>query len=309
MAPLFTGLKFGFGLGAAEVGPVGPAAITGGTVTAAGITPGNGYRYHVFTAPGTLTVGGPKTGEVLIVAGGGSGGGVNDGVGGGGGAGGVVYYTSYTFSSPISVTVGSGAPTGPSPGPGVPGNDTVFGVTTSKGGGGGSHSNRGVSYGPPTGNPGGSGGGGNGFDTPRPGGPGIQPSQPLIPGFGGTNYGNNAFSPGPSGGGGAGGASTGAGGGNGQPFPGFAGPLISPQIPAPNVPVIGATGLYAGGGGGGSPGSTGGSGGGGAGNDFGGGSGSPATGYGSGGGGAWIGAPGGIGGSGSSGIVIIRYLA
>lgn len=306
MAPLLNRVGFSRGFGRRVSRSF---SATGGTVTAQGITPGNGYRYHVFTAPGTFTVNGsPGFGEVLIVAGGGSGGGVNDGVGGGGGAGGVVYYTSYIFSSPISVTVGSGAPTGPAPGPGVSGNDTVFGATTAKGGGGGSHSNRFVSYGPPTGNPGGSGGGGNGFDSPRPGGLATQPSQPLIPGFGGTNYGN-AGGAGPGGGGGSGSGGTTSSGGNAQPFPGFAGPLISPEIPAPNVSVIGPTGLYGGGGGGGAPGNSGGSGGGGAGNTgLAPGAGSPATGYGSGGGGAWIGSPGGIGGSGSPGIVIVRYL-
>ena len=43
--------------------------------------PGNGYKYHTFTAPGVFTLGESKTLEVLIVGGGGGG---RDGGGGGG---------------------------------------------------------------------------------------------------------------------------------------------------------------------------------------------------------------------------------
>ena len=48
----------GFTFGKRKVPTAGGGGFsaTGGTVTAAGITPGNGYRYHVFTAPGTFTV-------------------------------------------------------------------------------------------------------------------------------------------------------------------------------------------------------------------------------------------------------------
>ena len=270
--------------------PAGFSA-SGGTITASGITPGNGYRYHVFTSPGTFTVSGQKIGEVLIVAGGGGGGAIFDGVGGGGGAGGVVYYATYLFTSPIPITVGSGGPGGPSE---PNGGNTVFGSTTALGGAIGSQSRRTTIYGPPTGNPGGSGGGGNGFDSPRPGGTATQPGQTLVPGAGGINYGNaggngNTYGGGGGGSGGAGSnspGSVGGPGGNGQPFPDFAGPLISPEIPAPNVPVIGPLGYYAAGGSGGGTGSVG-SGGGGAGGNPG--AGASATGYGSGGGGSWTG--------------------
>ena len=71
---------------------------TGGST----IQPGNGYKYHVFTGPGTFsitpaTIPAVPTGtyEVLIVAGGGCGGFSADSVSGGGGAGGIVYYTGY----------------------------------------------------------------------------------------------------------------------------------------------------------------------------------------------------------------------
>ena len=45
---------------------------SGGNVTPAGITPGNGYRYHVFTSPGTfqVTKGTDVPVEVFLVGGG-----------------------------------------------------------------------------------------------------------------------------------------------------------------------------------------------------------------------------------------------
>jgi len=313
MAPILSRVSsdFGFGKRTAAAGPSFSA--TGGTVTSAGITPGNGYRYHVFTSPGTFTVNnGSTTGEVLIVAGGGGGGAVFDGVGGGGGAGGVVYYTTYPFTSPIPITTGSGGPGTPS----APnGGNTVFGSTTALGGGIGGQSRRGTIYAPPTGNPGGSGGGGNGFDNGKPGGSATQPGQPLVAGAGGTNYGtiggNGSTYAGGGGGSGAAGNNhkgpSAGDGGNGQPFPGFAGPLISPEIPAPNVPVIGPLGYYAGGGGGGGQPSPVGAGGLGGGASGGGAQGDSATGYGSGGAGSHTG-PLTPGGSGSPGIVIVRYL-
>ena len=65
---------------------------TGGD-TSAGVEPGNGYQYHVWTSPGNLTVeGGSITADMLLVAGGGGGGGGMGGhnhAGGGGGAGGI----------------------------------------------------------------------------------------------------------------------------------------------------------------------------------------------------------------------------
>ena len=83
--PVFTGLKFGFGSG--PTGPTGPSgpelSATGGTT----YTPGNGYKYHLFTSSGSLVVAsGSASVEYLVVAGGGSGGYDR---GGGGGAGGL----------------------------------------------------------------------------------------------------------------------------------------------------------------------------------------------------------------------------
>ena len=52
----------------------------GGTI----LTPGNGYRYHIFTAPGTLRIGNGGTLDYILVAGGGGGGGTGTGAAGGG---------------------------------------------------------------------------------------------------------------------------------------------------------------------------------------------------------------------------------
>ena len=107
------------------------------------LTPGNGYIYHVFTAPGTLTVSKAGVVDVLIIAGGAAGG--ASGGGGGGGAGGVIQYNSFPINNgsyPVSVGAGGVAP-------GNNGNPSTFSSLTAVGGGGGSSN----------GNPGGSGGG------------------------------------------------------------------------------------------------------------------------------------------------------
>lgn len=279
---------------------------TGG-VTPSGITPGNGYRYHVFISPGTFTVNsGSGTVEYLIVAGGASGGGH---YGGGGGAGGVLSSTTTVSPGPYSVSVGGGGPA--STGYTTPnalgknGGNSSFGAITATGGGGGAA--RGW---PGAASPGGSGGGATQLANPGTGGSGI-PGQ----GFPGSPSGSPNEG---SGGGGAGGAgspsNTGAQGGPGAPFPAFAAPLISPQIPtgAPWVSAVGPTGLYGGGGGGGdqdSPGGTGGPGGGGTG---GGPQGTPGAGgiqyTGGGGGGAGQSESGSYSGAGATGLVVIRYL-
>ena len=40
----------------ASASPANILEASGGNVTPAGITPGNGYRYHVFTSPGNFVV-------------------------------------------------------------------------------------------------------------------------------------------------------------------------------------------------------------------------------------------------------------
>jgi len=73
MSPLLARLGlgrsgFGFGKRTAVI-----IRVTGGNVSA--LEPGNGYKYHTFTSPGTFTVSGTPniTAEILVVAGGGGG--------------------------------------------------------------------------------------------------------------------------------------------------------------------------------------------------------------------------------------------
>jgi hypothetical protein len=143
-------------------------------VTASGgsITTDGDFRIHTFTSTGTFTVTNPgnsvgsNTIEVLIVAGGGGGGSLNLNYSGGGGAGGVLYYGSQTSSSnngtpktpngssinvsssSYSIVIGAGGGNAANGG-----NTTAFGYTAIGGGAGAS------SY-YTQGNSGGSGGGG-----------------------------------------------------------------------------------------------------------------------------------------------------
>jgi len=290
-----------------ELLPEPPFGASGGTLEPAGIEPGNGYKYHVFTSPGNFEVTGKAgTVEFLIVAGGG---GPINGSGGGGG-GGVLHHPGREFDvGTHPITVGAG-------GPNTEGGDSILvdvnGPTTWTATGGGKSNMR------STGTAGGSGGGGGwGGD----GGPGTQ-----SPSNGATGYGNNGSGAGTDGsgaaqrsggGGGAGAAATGYDGGAGQPFPAFAGPGVQSGIPSPNRTAfnsaVGPTGLYAGGGGGGqgsdhSP-TSGGPGGGGAGKAGHPNAGDPgvyATGGGGGGGGT-VSPTQSPGGSGGQGVIIIRY--
>jgi hypothetical protein len=280
--------SFGYKFGATgDLLPSPPITATGGN-TSAGLTPGNGYKYHVFTSPGNFVVAsGVQEIEIFGVGAGGPGGvhqpsGTNVGYTAGGGAGGIFYTTAYTITSGThSVTVGAQGTT-PDPAMIQPGADTTFvdanGPTTltAKGGGvGGYYGNIGPPGSPAEwkrGGEGGSGGGNTYGTSPEslgPVGPGIQPT--LNPGVANlTNYGNNGgdhytpqdgsnrFSGGGGGGAGAagsqGGPSNAGNGGAGQPFPAFAAPLIAPDIPSPVrpnwTPEVGPTGLYGGGGGG-----------------------------------------------------------
>ena len=270
---------------------------------ASGLAPGNGYIYHTFTGPGTFTVNGSKTMEILLVAGGGGGGPSFDSTSGGGGAGGLIYWSTMPVTSgTYPVTVGSGGAGGQNNG-----NPSIFAPGTplhlvSLGGGYGGGGPRSAMY---NGNPGGSGGGGSGFASDTAAGSGVQTTDPTIPansrtyGFGnpGGQVGSNIA----DGGGGAGEAGNTDGnylGGDGRQYPAFTGPLIGVSALNP------LAGFYAGGGGGGYQG-LGGDGGGGAGGQNA--NGTPGvTNSGGGGGGSW---PFNIGGSGGSGICAIRYLA
>ena len=322
-------------------------AATGGTNQPNGIVSGS-YTYHVFADDGNFVVSsGSKSIDFLIVAGGG--GGANQ-QGGGGGAGGVVYGTSvYIGKGTYPITVGTGGDAGAAPGyanPGAKGNDSTFGGLTAIGGGGGAQNNWGHPGGAPNANPAGpypsnsdksqnvvggsSGGCGGGTKSGGPG-PDLQARYPYMqtPNRGGTTmynnitqYGNaggsqsNTGSQRGAGGGGAGGAGSSSGpspgaGGDGQPFPAFPGPVLSPGMPSPQqsafATAVGPTGLFGGGGGGGAgpSGGPGGPGGGGAGGNSGGGTQGV---MGTGGGGGGSGADSQPGGDGGKGVVIIRYL-
>ena len=264
--PVFTGITrgiggFGFGGGGAAAGPT---SISGGTTTAAGITPGNGYRYHVFMQSGSPqsfvvpSTRGPVTCDFLIIGGGGSGG---WDVGGGGGAGGMVHGENYTIPTgthPVSVGAGGADAAGGPPsafrgGPNLSGNPSVVvldGVTiTGRGGGGGGGW---VNPDPGSIRPGaggGNGGGAAGYLSSVPGGSGSQDSaNPGVSNI--TNYGNNnggttaSPSTGQSGAGGGGTQSAGSAsgpGGEAQPIPAFGSPYIEAEIPAPTRSAWAAT--------------------------------------------------------------------
>ena len=300
---------------------------TGGTK----ITSGSD-TYHVFLytgSPQSFTVSGAPgslTAKVLVVGGGGSGGFSADGVSGGGGAGGVQYYTSYPITDGTTTVVVGNKGANPGSAPTITpdgsindGENTTFGSAIGYGGGGGAHEFPGIRN--ENGHNGGSSGGGAAYPFPgTPGGTATQPGAPLVSGAGGTNYGgtggtggnSNPQNPG-GGGGGAGGNGTGGvpgNGGNGRAFPEYPGPVLAPAIPSPNVPVIGPTGLFAGGGAGGSGNPTvwGPSPGGGAASGGPQHGGPPAEGYGSGGAGTQYGAGNTNGAPGGSpGIVIVKY--
>jgi hypothetical protein len=306
MAPLLARLglgRSGFGFSKKSGGAVNVVSATGGTV----LTPGNGFKYHTFTSPGTFTVSsGSANMDILIVSGGGGG-----GAGyytGGGGAGGVVYGPLIsTVSGSYPVVVGPGGPGGlPFAGTAGDGTPSSFDIVTAIGGGGG-----GSGPGGPTPNPvGRSGGsaGGSGYYAGPPSGVTPQPVPGLY-----TAYGNDApYTPNiGNGGGGADGTASGRNAGAGKPFPGFEYPIVglTPIAPVANSPT---NNHYGGGGSGGFPGSNivGGAGGGGYGTT-GGTDPSPTitanAASNTGGGGGGRGVPNGSGGSGGSGVVIIRY--
>jgi len=305
---------------------------TGGTI----LTPGNGYRYHIFTGPGSFVVSkapSAPTGVVdyLVVAGGGQGGGPR---GGGGGGGGFRLSNSLGLPAPLSsplanpagitvtaqsypITVGGGG-TGGGPGPsGGNGNPAVFSTITSAAGGGGGSDG-------PVGGSGGSGGGGGESSVNSCKGTGntppVNPSQGNPGGYG-TACGPHPATGAPYAGGGGGGA--GARGNNACGAENFRfggvggiGSFIDNSFVGPTAPSYGTSGpvantrYFTGGGGGsscnvGNPGATvpGGDGGGGPASASTAGVGATNTG----GGGGVKGHQPGTGGNGGSGIVMIRY--
>ena len=302
---------------------IGHISATGGTET----TSGN-FKIHTFTGPGTFTVacaGDIATVDYLVIAGGG-GGGSN---GGGGGAGGYRFSNGTTSGcyttapSPLAplgdnglpvtaqaypIVVGSGgvAPSGSPLGgsKGGQGGTSSFSTISSAGGGGGGSQDGGFQIG---GN-GGSGGGGGQADDPSPCG-----------GYsGGDNKGTGNTPPvsppqGNNGGRGSTGGTQGAGGGGGA---GAVGSNANPTSGSSSTGGAGGTGIAScitaspvtrGGGGGGSGAAgqgAGGAGGGGAAANPGPGTAGTAN-TGGGGGGARTTCH--VGGTGGSGVVIIRY--
>jgi len=290
---------------------------TGGTVTCTG-----NFRIHTFTGPGTFTVtcagnpDGSTTVDYLVIGGGGAGGsagGHGATVGSGGGAGGYRFSSGaasgcYTAGpSPLAatalpvtaqgypITVGAGGAAS-FPSGCTSGANSVFSTITSAGGGGGKDT------GPENGLPGGSGGGG-GATIPTGGTGGTGNTPPVSPPQG--NDGGNGQAP-KQGGGGGGASAAGTPGATPNPVRGKGGDgLVSCITNSPvqrggggggantnNPPNAGA-----GGGGAGPNSTTGGAGGNGTANTGGGGGGGPHC----------RPSPNVNGGTGGSGIVIIRY--
>ena len=244
---------------ASTVAGPGPSPISasgGNQTTATGFTNG-GYKYHVFTSSGTLTVSsGNDEIEFLVVAGGGGGGWGNGGAGGAGGLRtndpGVP--APIRISDPVSlspgpytITVGDGGNSNDSPFSNRTGGNSSIGslVVASGGGGGGPGS-------PDSVMDGGSGGGQQGSGA----GDSIASPDGLTPTVQGSAGGTR------DGGGGGGGASQVDGpiqtsspyqpssGMAGLNCPAFSSPIIHPNCPMPNnwQTYVGSNGMYAQGG-------------------------------------------------------------
>ena len=259
------------------------------------VTTDGNYWYHAFTNTGAFTPLKPLTADILVIAGGGGGAGQNTAAGGsgGGGAGGLLYFASQSLTTTnYTCTVGSGGPGGSSSSNGTVGVDSRFGaLTLVKGGGYGAKGGSGT-----TGGNGGSGGGGAYGGTPTAGG---------SPTSGQGNAGGNGTSYQFSGGGG------GAGAAGSSQTPGVGSSAYSSWGLATGTGQNVAGTVYYAGGGAGAGGTTATAGG------YGGGataglsgtapSGTANTGGGGGGGGDSYSYGSTTGGTGGSGIVIVRY--
>jgi len=325
---------------------------TGGTQSGpdgvgSALEPGNGYKYHMFTTPGSFVVTNgifPTTIDYLLVAGGGSGGNTPDSgnyqMAGGGGAGafrtGQITTLQPASSYPVVIGTGglySGGPQGAGPYPqtegwyggngldssfNAPGGNGVSAITAAGGGSGGGGTNDAAGE---MGQVGGSAGGGGGYATPGPGGV-IVASGDQYPGTGSSfpSPANGWGSDSNTGTDGGGGGGAGEEGGE-HPVTGAAGlPAFNADTgipPSYGTPGPSAGRWFGGGGGVGADGTgigpfAGGAGGGGAGGVMVARPGTPGTANtGSGGGGAgadnWPNPGLGTGGNGADGIVIIRY--
>lgn len=245
---------------------------TGGGVEASGgdidgAEPGNGYKYHVFTGPGSLSVSVGGDCDVLIIGGGGAGGGNPDYGGGGGGAGALHYLPGIEVdTTTYTVTIGGGGDNASTNNSNRKGGDTVFGpstphATTAEGGGQ-------AGWNPdPVGNWAGFGGGSGGGSSSGGFSGGTESGSNAHPG--GNNIGSppagwgcvGASNVDGDGAGGGGSLTTGDGGpnsptgragngGKGALYPNFSSDLF-PTMPAPWIAAVGPLGCYASGGGGG----------------------------------------------------------
>ena len=209
--------------------------------------PGNGYKYHTFTAPGTLILSGSKDLEVFIVGAGGCGRDGGGAAGGGGGGGEIIHRSSLPQSAgSYPIVVGGISPAKsynfPEHTPTSFKSSSAFGLTADGGGDAGAYS--------PLldGQPGGSGGGGGSY-------PGAGSGGGATGGGGVGGNGSSGPDPAQAGGGGGGaaeagkpgapGPSTRSDGGNGSQYSQFEGTLIGMPALAP------LNGYFAGGGGGG----------------------------------------------------------
>ena len=234
----------------------GFTATGGNQNTNTGDAPGNGYKYHVFTSSGTLTItGGSKDIEFLVVGGGGGGG---YGNGGGAGAGGLrsndpnipgpsgmkVSTTVTLNPGSYAIGVGTGGQSDDAPFAHRLGESSSIGslVIASGGGAGGPMpAPDQVNYQ--------DAGSGGGQEAPETGRSGVSVDSPdsLSP----DKQGNNGGSAnGGGGGGGAGGNGSSSTGGSKLSCPAFSSPIIHPICPMPSdwQSYVGSGGAYAGGG-------------------------------------------------------------
>tara|TARA_B100001996_G_scaffold290304_1_gene230507 strand:- start:550 stop:1728 length:1179 start_codon:yes stop_codon:yes gene_type:complete len=228
-----------------NAGRLASVSATGGT-TETYTDPSGNWKSHTFTSTGTFVVTDEGYVDVLVVGGGGSGGsGVNGSSnGGGGGAGGYREAERYGVTAQIyDVVVGDG---GPGPSDIQSGEPSSFGNITAQGGG---YGGKGPSYG----RPGASGGGGPSHSPTSDFGYGDRETETNVwAGHQGNNGGHGSPSSpqyGSGGGGGAGGA--GVDGSGSQAGAGGVGKTNSFRYGDPNSdhPSAGDIG-YAGGGGG-----------------------------------------------------------
>lgn len=169
---------------------------TGGTIT----TPGDGYKYHTFTSPGSFAITrGNRSLEYMIVAGGGAGGNGANWSSGGGGAGGFILGSTSISPGTYPITIGAG---GANSGDGSP---STFNGNTAFGGGGGGYPGSAGGNGRPGGSGGGSGhtgSGGSGISGQgNPGGINATGQNRGAGGGGAGQVGQNSYqyiAPGPS---------------------------------------------------------------------------------------------------------------